>query len=190
MSTHVSHWPSLWTKRCAATDTLFGDFIINFVRSLIYMARLWARILRASEAIWAAILAQIWSRQSIAKTPVFAIEILNTENDVIWHQKILMLNFYSTYKFFLTSYVTDMNYITHRRFFVILYQPIHWYLTRILTFLSEQRAPFSTMFTSRPVYNVVRSYIQHSMLKHMCFSIEWIPMPSTKHLSAKNLPLL
>ena len=28
------------------------------------------------------------------------------------------------------------------------------------------------------------------MLKHMCFSIEWIPMPSTKRLSAKNLPLM
>ena len=39
-----------------------------------------------------------------------------------------------------------MNYITHRHFFVNLYQPIHWYLTRILMFLSEQWAPFSTMF--------------------------------------------
>ena len=34
------------------------------------------------------------------------------------------------------------------------------------------------------------SYIEHSMLKHMCLSIEWIPMYSTKRLSAKNLPLL
>ena len=33
-------------------------------------------------------------------------------------------------------------------------------------------------------------YIEHSMLKHMCLSIEWIPMSSTKRLSAKNLPLL
>ena len=64
-------------------------------------------------------------------------------------------------------YVSDMNYITHRRFFVILYQPIHWYLTRILTFLSEQRAPFSTMFTSRPFYNVVLS--QHSNVQGSIF---------------------
>ena len=42
---------------------------------------------------------QTWSRHSIAKTSVFAIEILNASNDVIWHQKILMLNFYSTYEF-------------------------------------------------------------------------------------------
>ena len=40
----------------------------------------------------------IWSRYSTAKTSVFAIEILNASNDVIWHQKILMLNFYSTYE--------------------------------------------------------------------------------------------
>ena len=34
--------------------------------------------------------------------------------------------------------------ITHRHVYVYLYQPIHyWYLTRILMFLSEQRAPFS-----------------------------------------------
>ena len=69
--------------------------------------------------------------------------------------------------FFLTSHVTDMNYITDRRFFVILYQPIHWYLTRILTFLSEQRAQFSTMFTSRPFYNVVWS--QHSNVQGSIF---------------------
>ena len=36
-----------------------------------------------------------------------------------------------------------MNYITHLHFFVYLYQPVHWYLTRILMFLSEQRAPFT-----------------------------------------------
>ena len=59
--------------------------------------------------------------------------------------------------FYLTSYVTDMNYITHRRFFVHLYQPIHWYLPRILTFLSEQRAPISTMFASRAFHNVLWS---------------------------------
>ena len=43
--------------------------------------------------------------------------------------------------FYLTSNVTDMNYITHGCLLVHLYQPIHWYLPRILTFLSEQRAP-------------------------------------------------
>ena len=59
--------------------------------------------------------------------------------------------------FYLTSYVTDMNYITHRRFFVHLYQPIHWYLPRILTFLSEQRAPISTMFASSAFHNVLWS---------------------------------
>ena len=69
--------------------------------------------------------------------------------------------------FYLTSYVTDMNYITHRRFFVHLYQPIHWYLTRNLTFLSEQRAPFSTMFASRAFYNVIRS--QHSNVQVSIF---------------------
>ena len=66
-----------------------------------------------------------WSRHSIAKTSVFAIEILNASNDVIWHQKILMLNFYSTYES-LSNFFTDMNYITHQRFFVhrlyMLYQ--------------------------------------------------------------------
>ena len=33
--------------------------------------------------------------------------------------------------------------------FVRLFQPIHWYETRILTFSSEKRAPISTMFTCR-----------------------------------------
>ena len=68
---------------------------------------------------------------------------------------------------FLTSYVTDMNYITHRRFFVHLYQPIHWYLPRILTFLSEQRAPISTMFASRAFHNVLWS--QHSNVQVSIF---------------------
>ena len=63
--------------------------------------------------------------------------------------------------FYSTSYVTDMNYITHRRFSVYFYQLIHWYLTRILTFLSEQPAPFSTMFASRAFHNVIWS--QHSI---------------------------
>ena len=65
--------------------------------------------------------------------------------------------------FYPTSYVTDMNDITHRRFFVHLYQPIHWYLARILMFLSEQRAPISTMFTCRASHNVVWS--QHSNIQ-------------------------
>ena len=43
-------------------------------------------------------LLKTWSRHSVAKKSVFAIEILNASNDVIWHQKILMLNFYSTYE--------------------------------------------------------------------------------------------
>ena len=69
--------------------------------------------------------------------------------------------------FYLTSYVIDMNYITHRHFFVHLYQPIHCYLTRILMFLSEQRAPFSTMFASRAFYNVIWS--QHSNVQVSMF---------------------
>ena len=51
---------SLWTKRCAAFGhTIWGFYYINFGGKLIYTARLWARILGASEAIWAAILAQM-----------------------------------------------------------------------------------------------------------------------------------
>ena len=47
---------SLWTKRCAAFGhTVWGFYYINFGGKLIYTARLWARILWASEAIWAAI---------------------------------------------------------------------------------------------------------------------------------------
>ena len=54
------HVTSLWTKRCAAFGhTVWGCYYINFGGKLIYTARLWARILRASEAIWAAILAQM-----------------------------------------------------------------------------------------------------------------------------------
>ena len=69
--------------------------------------------------------------------------------------------------FYLTSYVTDINYITHWRFFACLYQPIHWYLTRILTFLSEQWAPFSTMFASKAFHNVILS--QHSNVQASIF---------------------
>ena len=58
--THMSSTCSLWTKRCAAFGhTVWGCYYINFGEKLIYTARLWARILRASEAIWAAILAQM-----------------------------------------------------------------------------------------------------------------------------------
>ena len=35
---------------------------------------------------------------------------------------------------YLTSYVTDMNYITHRRFSVHFYQPIYWYLQKFWRF--------------------------------------------------------
>ena len=85
-------------------------------------------------------------------------------------RKFCMLNFYSTYKFLsnLLINVTDMNYITHRRFFVLLYQPIHWY-PRILTFLSEQRAPISTMFASRAFLNVLWS--QHRNVWPTSFNI-------------------
>ena len=38
--------------------------------------------------------------------------------------------------------------------FVRLFQPIHWYETRILTFSSEKRAPISTMFTSVNIRDV------------------------------------
>ena len=69
--------------------------------------------------------------------------------------------------FYLTSYVTDMNYITHRCFFEHLYQLIHWYLSRILTFLLEQRAPISTMFASTAFHNVVWS--QHSNIQVSIF---------------------
>ena len=52
--------PSLWTKRCAAFGhTVWGFYYINFGGKLIYTARLWARMLRASEAIWGAIFAQM-----------------------------------------------------------------------------------------------------------------------------------
>ena len=62
--------------------------------------------------------------------------------------------------FYLTSYVTDMNHITHRRFFVHLYQPIHWYLTRTSMSLSEQRAPFSTMFA----WELSTTWYDHSIV--------------------------
>ena len=82
-------------------------------------------------------------------------------------EKFVQWTFTQHTSFFLTSYVTDMNYITHRCFFVYLYLPIHWYLTRILTFLSEQRAPLSTMFASRAFHNVIWS--QHSNIQVSIF---------------------
>ena len=82
-------------------------------------------------------------------------------------RKVWCRTFAQHTSFYLTSYVTDMNYITHRRFFVYLYQPIHWYLTRILTFLSEQGAPFSTMFASRAFHNVIWS--EHSNVQVSIF---------------------
>ena len=79
------------------------------------------------------------------------IETLYRENDrdliclIRCHgiRKVWCWTFTQHTSFYLTSYVTDMNYITHWRFFIYLYETINWYLTRILTFLSEQRAPFS-----------------------------------------------
>ena len=72
--------------------------------------------------------------------------------------------------FYPTSYVTDMNYITHRRFFVHLYQPIHWYLRRILMFLSEQWAPISTLFACRAshtglISKAVKTYFDRKAVK-------------------------
>ena len=82
-------------------------------------------------------------------------------------RKVWCWTFTQHTSFYLTSNVTDMNYITHERFFVYLYQPIHWYFTRILTFLSEQRAPFSTMFAFRAFHNVIWS--QHSSVQVSIF---------------------
>ena len=80
-----------------------------------------------------------------------------------------MLNFYSTYVEFLSNFLCNWHelYSTHWRFFVHLYQPIHWYLPRILTFLSEQRAPISTMFACRALHNVLWS--QHSNVQVSIF---------------------
>ena len=69
-----------------------------------------------------------------------------------------------------------MNYITHRHFFFYLYQLILWYLTRILTFLSEQWAPFSSMFASRAFHNVIWS--QHSAVQVSIF-ITWLNFAGT-----------
>ena len=100
-----------------------------------------------------------WSRHSIPKTSVFAIEILYMYSLMSYGiRKVWCWTFTQHTSFYLTSYVTDMNYITHQHFFVQLYQPIHWYLTRILTILSEQW-PFSTMFVSRAFYVYVYVYV-------------------------------
>ena len=68
-----------------------------------------------------------------------------------------MLSFYTTCEFLSNFLCNWHEYITHQRFFVYLYQPIHWYLTRILMCLSEQRAPFSTIFASRAFHKVIWS---------------------------------
>ena len=95
-------------------------------------------------------------------------DLINTLNTMSYGiRKFWCWTFTQHTSFYLTSYVTDMNYITHWQFFVHLYQPIHWYLTRILMFLSEQRAPFSTMFASRAFYNVIWS--QHSNVQVSIF---------------------
>ena len=82
-------------------------------------------------------------------------------------RKVWCWTFTQHTSFYLTSYVTDMNYITHRRFFVSLSTDPYRYLTRILTFLSDQRAPFSTIFASRAFHNVIWS--QHSNVQVSIF---------------------
>ena len=79
-----------------------------------------------------------------------------------------MLNFYTICEF-PSNFLCNWHelYYSPTFFFVYLYQPIHWYLTRILTFLSEQRAPFSTMFTSTAFNNVIWS--QHSNVQVSIF---------------------
>ena len=71
--------------------------------------------------------------------------------------------------FYLTSYVSDMNYITHRRFFVHLYQLIHWYLPRILMFLSEQWAPCLHAELPTTCYNHSVLWSQHSNVQVSIF---------------------
>ena len=84
-------------------------------------------------------------------------------------RKVWCWTFTQHTSFYLTSYVTDMNYITRWRFFVYLYQPIHWYLSRILTFLSEQLAPFSTM-----VHVCIQSFPQRDHSIVTCkFQYSW-----------------
>ena len=83
---------------------------------------LWTKRCAASGTPWS-------SRHSIAKTSVFTIEILKTLNTMSYGiRKFWCWTFTQHASFYLTSYVTDMNHITHRRFFVHLYQPIHWYV--------------------------------------------------------------
>ena len=112
-------------------------------------------------------------RQSLALdrdtlTDVFAIEIyIRLTRCHMASEKLKCWSLTQHTSFYLTSYVTD---ITHRRFFIYLYQPIHWYLTRILMFLSEQRAPFSTMFASRAFHNTIWS--QHSTITYK-FQYSW-----------------
>ena len=110
-----------------------------------------------------------WSRPQDRE--VFVIEILYptyTLNTMSYGIRRVWCWTYTQHtSFYLTSFVTDMNYIIHRHFFAYHYHPIHWYLTRILTFLSEQRAPFSTIFASRTFHNV--KWSQHSNVQVSIF---------------------
>ena len=83
-----------------------------------------------------------WSRHAII------IGIFYASLNVEWHQTFQMLIFYTTYKF-LSNFLCNWHELYYSPTFFRLplsTEPIHWYLTRILTFLSEQQAPFSTMF--------------------------------------------
>ena len=97
-----------------------------------------------------------------------AIAIFYTSLNVVWHQTFLMLIFYTCE--FLSNFlkVTDMNYITHWCFFIYFYQPIHWYLTRILMFLSEQRALISIMFA----WELSIMWYDHSIVTYK-FQYSW-----------------
>ena len=97
-----------------------------------------------------------WSRHSIAKTSVFAIEILNGKYHVILHLKNLDAQLLRNDTSFLSNLLCKSPLINYSpTIFVRLFQPIHWYETRILTFSSEKRAPISTMFTCRASHNVL-----------------------------------
>ena len=82
-------------------------------------------------------------------------------------RKVWCWTFTQHANFYPTSYVTDMNYITDVFSSTYLYQPIHWCFTRILTFLSEQRALFSPIFASRAFHNMIWS--QHSNVQVSIF---------------------
>ena len=120
-------------------QTVVTDFCIGFVNKIHIIGK------DMIKETWIAKIKEIgcWTEELITFCPFSPVSTSYSLSDTIFW----CWTFTQHPSFYLTSYVTDMN--THRCFFVYLYQPIHWYLTRILTFLSEQRAPFSTMFASR-----------------------------------------